>query len=149
VTFAEVGRGVTHTLIATNRARGQLRFLPDARPSRAREIVAFVNQNGLQRDRFSLARFTAPPLSPLLRVSHVTLRGRTLAWQAQSSATAYSLTITGSGTPFATVTRHTRLQIPASVGTPPYRVDIVAIDQRNARIGPTAGHVLGRAAHRS
>lgn len=137
VTFAEVGPQVTRTLISTNRARGQFRFVPESRSARTRQIVAFVTENGLQRDRFVVAHFTAPALPPLLRVRQIRLRAHTLSWRREAAATSYSITVVGRGTPLATYTHRDRLRIPRSVGGQPYRVSITPLDTRGARIGPT------------
>jgi hypothetical protein len=57
IMFVERGGGISHTIGATSRARGRLRFRPALGRSGRRRIVAVVLQRGLARDELRVARF--------------------------------------------------------------------------------------------
>jgi hypothetical protein len=60
VTFVEEGDEIAQILARTSEAKGTLAFDPAAGPTRNREIVAVVEQNGMPRERIVVAKFTAP-----------------------------------------------------------------------------------------
>jgi len=116
VTFVEQGAGVAHVLLRTDRARGSLRFTPAAGGARAREIEAFVTENGLPRDTVVLTHFHAPAPPKLRAIRVVHLRGRVLRWARQRGAAQYSLMLSTAGGGTASfLTGHASVRVPATM----------------------------------
>jgi hypothetical protein len=100
VTFIEQGARTYRILGVARGARGRLRFIPaDGRAGR-RDIVAQVEQNGVQTHTYVVAHFSAPgprrPRRPArLRVTHHGY-SVTASWSHVSGATEYEVTVRGS-----------------------------------------------------
>ncbi len=105
VTFEERGRGISRTLLTVTRS-GRMEFRPAAGPGGARRIVALVEQDGLPRERITVARFTAPrwakPGAPravkvavpgLASASAVKPRGATITWRPATGAKRYGVRV--------------------------------------------------------
>lgn len=116
VTFVEHGAGVAHVLLHTDRARGSLRFTPAAGGAMAREIEAFVTENGLPRDTLVIAHFHAPAPAKLRAITVLHLTGRTLSWARQPGAAQYSLMLSTAGAGTASfLTGHASVKVPAAM----------------------------------
>ena len=85
--------------------------MPGGSPRRTVEVV--VTRRGLVRDRFVVARYTAPKPPRLTRVRGLTHRGDKLAWKRQRGAAAYSVAVIKDGVNvIGTSTRRNRLTVP-------------------------------------
>lgn len=129
VTFLETGRDSDHKLLTTAKARGQLRFTPDAASGRARAIKALVTERGLPRAHVVVAHFRASPPPRLRAVGRVRVRLGTLTWAGQPAAAGYSLMLRSSaGVTLSKVTRRTRFSVPRSMRHRRLTVWISALD---------------------
>jgi hypothetical protein len=128
VTFVEHGPGVAHELLRTDRPHGRVRFIPATGGGRAREIEAFVTENGLPRDTLVLAHFRAPAPPTLRAIRVVHLSGRVLRWARQRGADQYSVMLsTATAATASFLTRRSSVRVPAAMAGHTLNVWISAI----------------------
>lgn len=109
--------GAGRLLVRTTRAKGTLRFKPQAGIGASRKILAVIVQNGLPRSRTALAPYRVAD-GPPPKVRGLTRRGANLVWRAAPRAKRYAveffspkLGATG------VVTSKRRLRIPTGITT--------------------------------
>jgi hypothetical protein len=147
VTFVEQGAGVAHVLLRTDRARGSVRFRPAPGGSRPRQIVAFVSENGLPRDRIVLTSFLAPAPPKLHAVRGLRLRGAVLRWSRQPGAAQYSLMVrAANGQTASFLTRRSLVRVPSTMRGEKLTVWISALGANGAPgpLRPTRLHTRRR-----
>ncbi|MBJ7329254.1 MAG: hypothetical protein JHC95_05110 [Solirubrobacteraceae bacterium] len=96
VRFLELGRGAGIELGVASGARGALNVQPGAGPSGPRRIVAVVEQNGMVRERITVARYraTARPLAaPVVRVTRSKTGVAKVRWTPVAGATGYQVIV--------------------------------------------------------
>lgn len=124
VTFVEQGGGVSHVLLSTERAHGSFRFAPAAGIAPARQIIAFVSENGLPRDRLVIAAFRAPSLHA---VHGLQLRRGVVRWSREPGAVEYSVMLSSHGLTDSFLTRRSSVRVPHAMAARKLRVWISAL----------------------
>lgn len=103
IRFTESGREVSRDLGSTTRATGSIGFTPAAGPGGPRKIIATVEQDGLPRAQFTVARFRArPPVlaKPRVRAVRGTAGGATVTWSRVRGAKQYEVLASYNGYPY-------------------------------------------------
>ena len=144
VKFLETGDEVSVELGTTTKRRGSLSIQPNAGRAGKREIVAIVEQDGMVRDRFVVARYTARP-KPLAAPKVTARRGKgglaRVSWKSVKGASGYRATITFNGrTEVRTVDSKTRkVEVPGLLVESGVQAKVVALG------GPTREGKTGKA----
>lgn len=144
VKFLETGSEVSVELGTATKGRGSFALQPDAGKGGKRDIEAIVEQDGMVRDRFVVAKYTAKPKQ--LAAPKVTARrgkgglGR-VSWKSVKGAAGYRATITFNGrTEVRTVDAKTRkVEVPGLLAESGLQAKVVALG------GPTREGKPGKA----
>jgi hypothetical protein len=154
VTFSEQGKDAAAVIGTANGAAGSLAFTPAYGGRGPRRIVADVEQDGLPRERDTVASYRAPGVARLKGVTRLGVRRHatraTVSWRRTPGAAAYLVRVTyNGGFQKTTLTRATHLVVQNVFGTEPI---VAAVTARDAHGRPgkmrstrSAGHLPARA----
>ena len=97
VVFSERGKQVAHVIGHTTRARGRIRFTPQAGPGGTRKIVAQLYNEGLPQTPRAVGSYRAPGPAKAGRTTMVSIvRGRnavTITWARASNSAGYEVRV--------------------------------------------------------
>lgn len=144
VTFLETGTEVSVELGTATKGRGSFALQPDAGKGGKRQIEAVVTQDGMVRDRFVAAKYTAKPkqlAAPKVTVKRGNGGLARVSWKSVKGASGYRATITFNGrTEVRTTDGKTRkVELPGLLAESGVQAKVVALG------GPTREGKTGKA----
>lgn len=144
VRFLESGNEVSVELGSTSKGRGSFSLQPNAGKGGKRTIEAIVEQDGMVRDRFVVATYTAKPkrlAAPKVKVKRGKGGLARVSWKSVKGSSGYRATVTFNGrTEVRTVDAKTRkVEVPGLLAESGLTAKVIALG------GPTREGKVGKA----